>query len=792
MEGETRHEELSTGAPRTEEPAQGLQNPRLPQPATPLIGREREVAEVCALLARDTVRLVTLTGPGGIGKTRLALAVADALGGESSTGFRDGVHCVSLAQLTDPVLVLQAIEQGLSTRKAAASGRKLPLPERLQRLIDRQRILLVLDNFEQVIGAALDIAGFLDGCPNLKIVVTSREVLRLSAEYCYPVPPLALPDLENLPRLKFLAQVEAVRLFVTRALAVQPDFALTEQNAAAVAAIGHRLDGLPLAIELAAARVRLQPPAAMLAGFGRLTLLIGGARDKPARHQTLRNAIAWSYDLLGPDEQRMFRRLTVFAGGCTLDAAVTVGSGQSDAVQTIASLLDKSLLRRAAAEEERLYMLETIREYALEQLEASGEAEEARRAHALCYLAPAEEGEVEVVGPNQTVWLARLEQEHDNLRAALAWAVGGDDPPLGARLASALWRFWLIHGHLDEGRRWLDAVMSGGHSLPRALRARALNAAGRLTLRQGDYTSAQAMLEESLALRRSLGDQRGLMQTLDNLGLTALYQDDLPRAQSYFEQSLAGWRLLGEKLGISNSLNHVGIVLRYRGEYDLAAQFYNECRELARDLHDKFPMAAALHNLGQMAHHLGDDATARPLLCESLLLVRQINDRPHIGVGLADLAGMWAAQGQAERAARLFGAAEALSDQTHAGMYRAQQLAYEKDVARGAAQLDEATWQAAWAEGRAMPLDDACALAIEELPPPDLRAQPPQPGPFDLTERELEVLRLLAAGLTYSQIAEQLTLSFHTVHAHARSIYSKLGVTSRSHAARLAVQHGLA
>ena len=676
----------------------------------------------------------------------------------------------------------------------------------------------MLDNLEQVIGAAPDIAALLNVCPNLKIVVTSREVLRISAEWCYPVPPMALPDLQRLPPLRFLAQVEGVRLFVTRAHAVQPDFELTEQNATAVAAIVHRLDGLPLAIELAAARVRLLPPVAMLSRLEqRLPLLTGGERDKPARHQTLRDAIAWSYDLLDPSEQRMFRQLSVFAGGCTLDAAAAVGRDDEgrrtkderrktkddpyallrparwDAVRLLASLVDKSLLRRAApAEQERLYMLETIREYALERLAASGEGEETRRAHAMYYMALAEEAEVEVTGPDQPAWLARLEQEHDNLRAALAWATGGGDLVTGARLAAALWRFWLIHGHLGEGRRWLDAVLAEGDSLPEALRARALNASGRLTLRQGDYTSAQAMLEESIALRRSLGDARGEMQTLDNLGLVALYQDDLPRAQSYFEQSLAGWRSLGDKLGVSNSLNHVGIVLRYLEEYELAARYYNECLELAREIDDKFPMAAALHNLGQMAHHRGDDITAHRLLSESLLLVREINDRPHIGVGLADLAGVWAAQGLPERAARLFGAAEALSDQTHATMYKVQRLAYERDVARGAGQLDLATWQAAWAAGRAMSLDYAFALALEELPLPELSAQSPQPNTFDLTERELEVLRLLAAGLTYTEIAEQLTLSFHTVHAHARAIYSKLGVTSRSHAARLAIQHGLA
>jgi DNA-binding CsgD family transcriptional regulator len=291
------------------------------------------------------------------------------------------------------------------------------------------------------------------------------------------------------------------------------------------------------------------------------------------------------------------------------------------------------------------------------------------------------------------------------------------------------------------------------------------------------------------------------MEALDHLGMMALYRNDLARAQSYLEQSLAGWQSLGDKQGLTGTLNHLGIVMRYRHRYEQATRYYNECLALARELQDKFPIAAALHNLGQMAHHRGDDVSAHRLLCESLLLVLQISDLPHISVGLADLAGVWAAQSQPERAARLFGAAEALSERTQATMYEPQRLAYEQDVKRGESQLDPDAWQAAWAEGRAISLDDACALAIEELPilmPLLLPSASPEPSSqaaqdtYDLTDREIEVLRLLVAGLTYSQIADQLMLSFHTVHAHLRAIYNKLGVTSRSHATRVALEHGLA
>jgi non-specific serine/threonine protein kinase len=759
-------------------------------PATPFIGRERQVAQAGALLRQPAVRLLTLTGPGGIGKTRLALAVAAALRGE----FPTGVVYVPLAALADAKLVLPAIGEALGVREAGRSD----LLERLQAAIDQQKLLLVLDNFEQVIAAAPDVAALLAACPQLNVLVTSREVLRIGAEHNLPVPPLALPDLDTLPPLPALARVEAVHLFVSRAQAAQPDFALTAENAVAVAGICRRLDGLPLAIELAAARLPLLPPAAMLTRLDRrLPLLTGGVRDAPLRHQTLRAAIGWSYDLLEPQEQQLFRRLGVFAGGCTLEAAAVVGSAalaregsDEELLRALASLVDKSLLgqRPAEADPGRLYMLETIREYALEQLAASGEAEPLLRAHARYFLALAEEAETALSGPDQPAWLKRLEQEHDNLRAALAWAISQADYEMAARLAASLGRFWLTHGHIREGRRWLEAALAGGGAVPPAIRAQALNAAGRLALRQGDYTTAQTELLGSLALGRVLGDRKGEMQVLNNLGLMALYQNDLAAARQYLEQSLAGWRILGDKPGIAQVLNRLGLVVLYQYDFDLAAALYEESLALARTLHDKFAVAAPLHNLGQMAHHQGEDHRAHRLLVESFLIVRQMDDKPNIAVWLADFAGVWATQGQPERAARLFGAAQALRDNMGVVMYEAQRRAYQQDVDRGAAQLDAAAWAAAWTAGQGLSLEAAGALAIEALPSP---AADPPGNPYDLTEREFEVLRLLVADLTYAQIAERLMLSFHTVHAHLRSIYRKLGVKSRYAARRVATEHGL-
>jgi len=496
--------------------------------------------------------------------------------------------------------------------------------------------------------------------------------------------------------------------------------------------------------------------------------------------------------------------MAVFVGGCTLEAVAAVcgpqpASDESDEqiLQALATLLDKSLIRndgprqRPSGQQGRIYMLETIREYALEQLTSGGEAEDLRRAHALYYLALAEEAETNMIGPDQASWFGRLEHEHDNLRAALAWASANGDAQTGARIASALWRFWLTRGHMSEGRRWLDTFLAAGSALPTEIRARSLNGAGRLAVRQGDFVSARSLLEESLALWRSLGGKRGEMEVLDNLGLAAIYQDDFDLAQRFFEQSLAGWRALGNKQGLTTALNRLGLAMRYQHKYEDAARLYQECLALARELNDTYYISAALHNLGQMVHHQGDDARAHSLLVESIQLVRKLGDTPSISVLLADIAGVWAAQGDPVRAARLFGVAEALRDKMQVSMYAAQREAYHRDLERARAQLDEATWQAAWAEGRSMTLDQALSMALEDLPPSPLTSPSPPQNPYDLTERELEVLRLLVAGLTYAQMAEQLMVSFHTVHAHLRAIYAKLGVTSRAQATRFATEHGL-
>jgi predicted ATPase/class 3 adenylate cyclase len=501
---------VDSGLPSEFRPLRTLDHYRnnLPIQPTPLVGREKEVAEVCLRLSRPEVRLLTLTGAGGTGKTRLGLQVAAELTDE----FEDGVFFVSLAAISDPELVVPDVAGTLGVKETGGQ----PLLKSLEYYLREKHILLVLDNFEQVLEAAPMVSELLSAAPNLKVLATSRISLGLYGEYEYSVPPLDLPDLERAPSVERLSQYEAVRLFVERAQAAKADFSVTNENAPAVAEICHRLDGLPLAIELAAARIKLLTPQAMLARLGnRLKLLTGGARDLPERQRTLRGTIRWSYELLEEGEKVLFARLAVFSGGGTLEAIEAICDAEGDlpvdVLDGVSSLVDKSLLRQEEEEggEPRFVMLETIYEYAREKLENSGEAETIKRAHAEYFLALAEKAEPKLTTAEQGAWLERLETEHDNLRAALSWSLGRKDQELALRLGGALWRFWFLRSHLSEGLQWLGEVLSlrGGFT---ALRAKALNGAGDLVWSQGNYDRAKELYEESLALSRQLGDKRGI------------------------------------------------------------------------------------------------------------------------------------------------------------------------------------------------------------------------------------------------------------------------------------------
>ena len=499
----------------------------LPLQPTPLVGREREVEEVAERIRSEEVRLLTLTGPAGTGKTRLALQA----GGDLLEEFEDGVFFVALAAITDPELVPSTIAGPLGVKESAAQ----PLTETLKSFLQEKHLVLVLDNFEQVLEGARVVGELVSACPKLKVLVTSRTPLRLYGEQEYPVPPLALPDPKVLPPVKVLTQYEAVRLFVERAKAVKADFSVSNENAPALAEICARLDGLPLAIELAAARVRMLPPQKMLERLGdRLRLLKGGARDLPTRQQTLRGAIDWSYELLEEYEKTLFGRLSVFAGGRTLEAIETVcdPEGDLDALEGIESLLEKSLLRQEEGPggEPRYVMLEIVHEYAREKLEESGEAEEARRRHAEFFLGLAEETETEMRGPEQATWLDRLEAEHDNLRGALSWALERGGPELGLHLAVAFWWFWEARGYFDEGRRWLEQALAKG-SRASSARAKALDGVGWLAFNLGDIDRAVAAAEEGLKLRAQVElEASAAASLLRILGIAAEIRGDYERA----------------------------------------------------------------------------------------------------------------------------------------------------------------------------------------------------------------------------------------------------------------------
>jgi predicted ATPase/class 3 adenylate cyclase/DNA-binding CsgD family transcriptional regulator len=857
----------------------------LPVQLTPFIGREQEVATVQQLLFREEVRLLTLIGPGGAGKTRLGLQVA----AELSDHFADGVFFVNLVPISDPALVMPTIAQTLDIRE----GTGQPILECLQEELQQKQMLLLLDNFEQVVTAAVQVVDLLTACPKLKVLVTSREVLHVRAEYEFAVPPLELPDPKHLPDLAALSHYAAVALFLQRAQAVKPDFQLTNANARAIAEICARLDGLPLAIELAATRIKLLPPQALLARLNqRLTVLTSTSRDVPTRQQTLRNTIAWSYNLLDAAEQRLFRRLSVFVGGCTLEAieaiytALNDNQGTGQLLDRVASLIDKSLLQQTEqeGEEPRLVMLETIREYGLERLAVNGETEAARQGHADYYLWLLEEAEPQLWGPRQVRWLQRLEQEHDNLRAAMQWLLeqgeAGQSMEMALRLGVALRSFWLTHGHYTEGRTFLEQALARSEGIEATVRAKAFWAAATLACFQRDYEGAEALSKESLTLYRELGDRRGIAYALYQLGGISANRGDLTAARQLLEEALALRREVGNKQDIAWSLHVLAGVVSEQGEYSRGRALFEESlalfRELGnirgialslirlawmlfvsqsdsatirtlleegvalrRELDDKESIADSFILSGELALSQGDAITARLLAEEGVVLTREIGDRlstarllvflarvialqgdqaaaramyeeslalvkaenskQHITLGLEGLANLVAGQGQLAQAARLWGAAEALRETMGTPLPPIERDTYERSVAAARIQLGEKAFAAAWAEGWNMTLEQVLAAQGPVTMPTPTPAEPSSTPPAKpaavypdgLTAREVEVLRLVAQGLTDAQIAEQLVISPRTVNNHLTSIYSKIQVSSRTAATRYAMEHQL-
>jgi predicted ATPase/class 3 adenylate cyclase len=621
----------------------------LPVQPNPLLGREQEVAAARALL-RQGVRLLTLTGSGGTGKTRLGLQIVADLVDE----FYDGVFFVPLAPIADPQLVASGIAQVLGVGETPEQT----LSEGLKEYLRDRRLLLLLDNFEQLLPAAPLVAALLGAAPGLTVLVTSRAVLHVRGEQEFPVPPLAVPDCQHLLPLSDVRQNAAVELFVQRAVAVKPDFAVTHENAAAVVAICQQLDGLPLAIELAAGRTKLFSPPALLARLGnRLKVLTGGPRDLPERQQTLRSAIDWSYDLLDDREQQLFRQLSVFAGGCTLEAAEAVATSEGDpgldVPDGLASLVDKSLVRQDEQPdgEPRFWMLETIREYARERLAASGEEEAVRQHHTHYFLQLAEHAEVELVRASQAEWLERLEREQGNLRAALDWSTERIEGETGLRLAAALWRFWYARGYFREGLAQLTALLSRSDPTARtATRARALRGAGVLAHSEGDSERARAFYEESLGIWRDLEDRQGIAAVLNNLGTVAHSQGDYERTRPLLEESLAIRRELGHRSEIAASLSNLALLFWTQGDYGRAQGLQEEALALNRTLGNTSGTASSLSHLAGIALDQGQWDRAQRYYEESLAIWRELRDQSGTADGLASLGSLAYARGVFEQA----------------------------------------------------------------------------------------------------------------------------------------------
>jgi predicted ATPase len=712
----------------------------LPKPRTLLVGREQQVAEATQLLLRGDVRLLTITGPGGAGKTRLAVAVASVI----ADRFAAGVQFVSLASITDPGLVATAVADALEIQQIA--NRTIP-----QLIGDQLRnsgpFLLLLDNFEQVLPAATFVADTLEACPALKILVTSRSGLRIYGEQEFPVTPLA--------------QNSAVELFAQRAAAVWPDFAITSENAPAVQEICLRLDGLPLAIELAAARTKVLSPSAILERLeSRLQLLTGGALDLPARQQTLRKTIDWSHELLNEAERKLFRRLSAFVGGCTLEAAEAVCNTSHDLgmdlFEGLSSMVDKNLVQRAdrAEAEPRFVMLETIREYALELLTGSGEESAVRRAHAAYCLVLAEEGNPELGPADRTNWLAQCDVEIDNFRSALDWLFQTLDLDWGLRLCVALFRFWDMREHLTEGRAWLETVLRLAGSDRTKERARVSLFLGALATTQGDYPAAESVLEKSLCLYEELGDQSGIAASLNALAVSARDRGDYASAQSNFERSLACWRLLSDRLAMARCLHNLANVVKVRGDYPRARWALHEAADIFLELGDRSGAAWSTNQQGDIARAQGDVLAARILYQASLEAFREAGDPWGSARSLTDLAYidceqgdhlasrtefrealeifaglghrrgaaralegaacLALAQGHAERALKLAAAAAHLRQLISAPLHQAEQSKLEQELLPAWKLLTEAEGKRAWAAGSAMSLEEAIKDLLEE------------------------------------------------------------------------------
>jgi predicted ATPase/DNA-binding CsgD family transcriptional regulator len=822
----------------------------LPAPRSSFVGREQEMLEVKREL--EITRLLTLTGAGGSGKTRLALEVARDLVGT----YPDGVWLVELDSLSEEKLVPKAVAEALGVHERPGE----PLADTLFEVLGDREMLLVVDNCEHLVEAAARLVdSLLDSCPRLRVLATSREALDVEGEVRWPVPPLSAPDPRRSPTVDELERSESARLFLARARNRDPSFTFTLGGAQAVAEVCSRLEGIPLAIELAAARVGTLSLEEISERFeGSLELLTHGGRTAAPRQRTIRGTLDWSHQLLREPEQRVFARLSVFAGGWTLGASEAVVSGggieESEVLDLLSGLVEKSLVIVESTQQGgvRYRLLDPIRQYALEKLEQSAEVEDVKRAHAEYFLALAEEVEPQLIGPREAEWFEHLEEELDNFRAALSWASAHGEAELGLRLAGALGSFWFWERHCGEGRGWLEGALAQEGPTSALARAKALGAASLLASELSDSARAKEAAEEGLRLSKEAAIEGGRAPYfvwdspttffLNLLANVSMDEGDHERARALGEETLALGRQADEVQGIVWSLLTLAIAATLRADYEQAEKLYTEGLNLARELDSAYARFLYLVNWGWTSLLQGDPerATAiieeavelarerrrgfmgllsRPLdtlgwaallggelerakaqFEENLTLSRELGDKATLSMSLEGLGCVAGAEGEAVRAARLFGAAETLMEAIDYRLVPQERAVLEPYRASVRPRLGEGAWEEALAQGRAMGLDETLGYALSEEQPstspspatsqPSVSSSTPE-HPAGLTSREVEVLGLVAGGLTSAQIAKELFLSPRTVETHLTSIYHKLGVSSRAAAVRFALEHGL-